>query len=62
MENNIKQYEYKVICSIESIFIDKNGDFNEELGLNELGKDGWKLVSVQGITPHRKYYYFIKEK
>ena len=48
----MKKFEYKVIYYVNGINIDK---LTKEF--NELGEDGWKLVSSNHL-----HFFFIKEK
>lgn len=51
------KYEYKIV-SMGGLFSNKN-PVNVEKKLNELGKEGWELVSVNWTT---NCYYFKRKK
>jgi len=60
----MKKFEYKIIDgSINTVKKD------DEFVLNELGKEGWELISFiegkaknSGLGAKRLYYYFKREK
>jgi len=58
-DDDMTQYEYKVVVVKVGIFTDS--DAKQEKQLNELGAEGWKLVSV---FPSKNFlkYVFIRER
>jgi hypothetical protein len=51
----MKEFEYKVI-ELEDFSVRYRNN------LNEYGKDGWELISVQSSYGSSKLYYFKREK
>lgn len=69
----MKKFEYKIVIGnvVEKIFQDQSplGNDGDEVRLNELGEDGWELVSViypvkpknEGIGARAALYYLKRE-
>lgn len=52
----MRMYEYKIVSFIHTLLLMDEGK------LNELGKDGWELCSIQAENPSNEWRFVFKRE